>query len=77
MNAMIDIRLFATLSRYLPRSPEAYSIASGTTVLDVIRTLEIPESEVKLAFVNSVKVPLDVVLKNGDRLGLFPAIGGG
>jgi molybdopterin converting factor small subunit len=77
MNPTIDLRLFATLAEYRPEDPERYAIAPGTTLSDLIRRLGIPEADVKIAFVNSIQVPLDTPLENGDRVGLFPPIGGG
>jgi sulfur carrier protein ThiS len=77
MKTLIDLRLFATLAQYLPAESGKYAIPEDATVLDVIRSLGIPETEVKLAFVNSVQVPVDTVLNGGDRLGLFPPVGGG
>lgn len=73
----IDLRLFATLTRYLPDSPQSYAIPAEATVSEILKKLGIPESEVKIAFVNSVQVPMDTVLKDGDRVGLFPPVGGG
>ncbi|MGD8250793.1 MAG: MoaD/ThiS family protein [Desulfobacterales bacterium] len=77
MKTLIDLRLFATLTQYLPMDSGNYAIPEDATVLDVIRSLGIPETEVKLAFVNSVQVSVDTVLHGGDRLGLFPPVGGG
>ncbi|MFZ7126974.1 MAG: MoaD/ThiS family protein [Desulfobacterales bacterium] len=77
MDATIDIRLFATLLKYRPPSPDRYTIGRQTTVKDIIEELGIPESEVKLAFINGVTVPLSQTLEPGDRLGLFPPVGGG
>ncbi len=77
MKTIIDVRLFATLTQYLPVDSDKTPIPEDATVLDVIRFLGIPEADVKLAFVNSVQVSLDTVLHSGDRLGLFPPVGGG
>ncbi len=42
-----------------------------------MKRLDIGEDEVHLIFVNSARAGLDTELKDGDRLGLFPAVGGG
>jgi molybdopterin converting factor small subunit len=46
-------------------------------VADVLTALGIPEEEVKIIFINGVKKELHAPLADGDRLGLFPAVGGG
>ncbi len=47
------------------------------TVKDVIHTLKIPCEEVKVVFVNGKHASLQTKLKDGDRIGIFPAVGGG
>ncbi len=73
----IELKLFATIARYLPGSSEAYPVKEGTTIKSLVSHLNIPDSEVKLTFVNGRQRPLDHILEDGDRLGLFPAVGGG
>jgi molybdopterin converting factor small subunit len=46
-------------------------------VRDLVQQLGIPEIKAKLIFINSVKATLDSVLEDGDRLGIFPPVGGG
>lgn len=77
----IEIHLYATLARYLP--PDArdkscsLSLPRGAAVMDVIKALGILESSVKLIFVNGVHGQRDTALADGDRVGLFPPVGGG
>ena len=73
----IDLKLFVSLSTYLPPGSDQYEIPEGTTVDKLIRDLDIPDDLVKLIFVNSVRQERDCVLKNNDRVGLFPPVGGG
>jgi molybdopterin converting factor small subunit len=77
MKENIHIRLFATLNKFLPDEADAYAITPGTTVERLIKHLGIPAQKAKLIFVNSQKADLDTVLKGGDRLGIFPPVGGG
>lgn len=77
MKENIHIKLFATLSIFLPENADAYAITSGTTVERLIKHLGIPAHKAKLIFINSQKAGLDTVLKSGDRLGIFPPVGGG
>ncbi len=73
----IELKLFATIARYLPDSKEPFLLLDGTTIREVASKLGIPESEMKLTFVNGIQRPLDHVLDDGDRLGIFPPVGGG
>jgi len=73
----ITLKCFATLSRFSPADAEAYAVDSGDTVAAVVARLGIPEEELKLVFVNGVHSPLSTPLADGDRVGLFPAVGGG
>lgn len=73
----ITLKCFATLSRFSPADAEAYPIAPGESVDAVVARLGIPLDELKLIFVNGVHAALSTPLADGDRLGLFPAVGGG
>lgn len=76
----LEVRLFATLRRHVPSAGGgvlAVDVPEGSTAADVIAKLRINVNEVHLLMVNGVHSPLDRVLAEGDRLGLFPAVGGG
>lgn len=73
----IELRGFATLAVYVPRNAEDYALADGASVAGLISGLGIPPAEVKIIFVNGVRCEPDRVLLDGDRVGLFPAVGGG
>ena len=77
MNETISLKLFATLAKRMPSDAERYPIAPGTTVRDIVSRLEIREGEAKLIFVNNKRALLTSVLRDGDRLGIFPPVGGG
>ena len=77
MPAHIRLKLFATLQAYSPGNAAAFPIAPPATVAQVVARLGIPEDMVKLIFVNSRRVALDTVLKDGDQVGIFPPVGGG
>ncbi len=73
---MLEVKCFATLRKYAP--PEGkISFSPGMRVGDVLTTLNIPEKEVKVVFVNGRHSPLNTLLSDGDRIGIFPAVGGG
>jgi len=77
----IEVNLYATLSRYMKSKTGSKSsvidIEDGVCVKDVIQKLKIPVDSVKLIFINGVHAKADTTLKDGDRLGLFPPVGGG
>lgn len=73
----IELKCFATLGAYLPEDAAAHPVPDNATVGDVMAALGIPAQEVKIIFVNGVKKEPDTRLKQGDRVGLFPAVGGG
>ena len=77
MKSHIHIKLFATLRKYLPESPDAYPIQSGISVKQLIEGLGIPVKDVKLIFINSVRSELASRLDGGETVGLFPPVGGG
>jgi molybdopterin converting factor small subunit len=73
----IQVKLFATLRALAPDNAETYPITPGTTVGDIVTQLAIPAKDAKLIFINGVRKPLDTPLADGDRLGIFPLVGGG
>ncbi len=73
----IQIKLFASLLDKLPVNADQFPVADGATVADLVTELDIDPKDAKLIFVNGRKGALDSVLAEGDRVGLFPPIGGG
>jgi len=73
----IEIKLFATLAQFLPENGDNYPIDAGETVGSLIKKLGVPEEDISLIFVNSLKVDKDRELQDKDRVGLFPPVGGG
>ena len=77
----IEINLYATLSRYasdVSRLQDGIiKVKDHISVRELLKSLNIPVESVKLIFINGVHGKLDAMLKDGDQLGLFPAIGGG
>lgn len=73
----INLNLFVTLSEYLPDNFDDYAIQKDTRLDSLITQLGIPMDQVKLIFVNGKNKGLDYILQNGDRVGLFPPVGGG
>ena len=72
----VTVKLFATLrdGRF---EVEVRQYDPKMTVRQVLEDLAIPETDVKIVFVNNRHAKLDRVLADGDVLGIFPPIGGG
>ncbi len=72
----ITVKLFATLreGRFAAESRE---VPAGTTVLNVVQALGVPEKDVALILVNGRHADMNHHLSGGDTLALFPPIGGG
>ena len=77
METHINIQLFASLSNFTPVSAEKYPIAPGTTVGTLMEQLGVAENEVKLIFIDGKKGDLTSTLQGGERVGIFPPVGGG
>ncbi len=77
----VKVKLYATFSRYHPGTlagtPFEVDLPDGSTLRDLIHHLEIPESEVKVCFINARIQDLDTRLNAGDEVGIFPPVGGG
>jgi sulfur carrier protein ThiS len=72
----IMLKCYATLTAYCPSEGEI-NLPEATTVAGLLNMLDIPPDEVKLIFVNGKRVGQDQLLHEGDRIGLFPPVGGG
>ncbi|MBW2064460.1 MAG: MoaD/ThiS family protein [Deltaproteobacteria bacterium] len=78
----VRVNLYASLAKYTPEgSPGADSgivdVEEGTTVRGLLSGLNIPEGAVKMVFLNGAYAKGDEVLKEGDRIGVFPPVAGG
>lgn len=73
----IELKLFATLAKYLPENSKDYPIDEGETIRSLIEKLGVPEKDATLLFINSSKATLDSEVNNDDRVGIFPPVGGG
>lgn len=72
----IAVKCFASLADHTPQGGEM-DIPDDAAVGEVMRILDIASADVKIIFVNGVHAEPESPLKEGDRLGLIPAVGGG
>ena len=77
----VEVRLFATLARYLPQPSQTDStsldIADGSTVGDVAAALGIPADLSRITLVNDTEGDDSCRLYSGDVVTLFPPLAGG
>jgi molybdopterin converting factor small subunit len=77
MKSSIQIRLFASLGRYMPDNADSFPVIPGETVRELALHLGIPLESAKLIFVNGQKSDLGATLSGGERVAIFPPVGGG
>jgi molybdopterin converting factor small subunit len=77
MKLTIDLNLYASLRHFAPPNASSYPVEAGTTIETMIEALNIPKKQILLIFSNGVKCSLQTLLKDGDRIGIFPPVGGG
>ncbi len=77
----VEIRVFATLRRYVPDMPLHSSyfmeVDEGATMAQIRDRLGLPEPEVKLVMRNFRQVEFCEVALPGDRIAFIPAAAGG
>ncbi len=77
MQSRIQIKLFATLNRFTPPSADNFPIEAGISIRNLLDRLAIPPEKARIIFVDGVKADLSATLKGGERVGIFPPVGGG
>ncbi len=77
----VEVKLFASLRRF--QSPEGQGgkiqvrLAEGATAQDILNHLGISGQEAEIILLNGLRAELNVPLKEGDQISLFPMLGGG
>ena len=76
----INVKLFATLKKYLPPGSEdstSVTLPAGSTVLDVIDALKIPHEQATMLVAGDTYVEKTTPLTDGLQLNIFPPLAGG
>lgn len=73
----IQLKLFAGLAPFAPEDADRMPIASGVSVEELLRQLNIPIEKAHLIFIDGIKCTLASELKGGERVGIFPPVAGG
>jgi sulfur-carrier protein len=74
---LIQLKLFAMLAAMTPENASHLPINPGTTVKELLESLNIPTVKAHLIFIDGVKQSLDYRLNGGERVGIFPPVAGG
>ncbi len=78
---IVHVKLFATLRRQYPDVGIGESmpveLPDGATMDQLIEHLHLPADQVKIVFVNNIVQQVGYILRDGDQVGIFPAVGGG
>lgn len=72
----VELSLYASLARFVPRRGPV-EVYGETTILGLLRGLNVPMEKVKIIFLNGVHATGQEFLKEGDRIGVFPPVAGG
>lgn len=77
----VELCFYASFAARLPADRDGNSclmeIDEGATVRQLLEKVGLPEDLPKLMFLNGLHAKYDDVLKQGDRLAVFPPIAGG
>ena len=77
MKSYIQLKLFASLQPFNPPTGENYRIEPGISIRNLLEYLNIPQEKAKLIFIDGIKANLSSTLSGGERVGIFPPVGGG
>lgn len=75
--ATIELRLFASLADKAPPNALEYRIKPGMSVAMLLKKLKVSPDQAKLIFINGVRCDMNTALNGGERVGIFPPVGGG
>jgi sulfur carrier protein ThiS len=77
----VHARLSTTLRTHVPNYDSAkgleIEISQSLTALDLAQQLTLPPEDIKIVMLNGRRVSLETLIEDGDRVGFFPAVGGG
>jgi molybdopterin converting factor small subunit len=77
----VEVRLFATLERFLPADSRegtaVLDVPEGSTAADVARRLGIPAGLERVLLINGREADAEQAVSAGDVLDLFPPLAGG
>ena len=76
--ACVSIHLYASFRACAGGAPEVQlEVEPGETIQQVLERLGVPVDKTRIVFVDNRAAELSHPLSGGERVGVFPAIGGG
>ena len=75
----VNLKCFSTLADSDAcdyRDSTEYELNDGQTLEDLVNRARIAKDSVKIAFLNNKIVDFEIILSDGDRIGLAPSVGG-
>jgi len=80
-NIQVEVRLFANLRELFPledRGVKKLEIQEDMTIDNLLDKIGIVEKEIMIVMINGLrKLDYNETMKNGDRVAIFPPVGGG
>jgi len=80
-NIQVEVRLFANLRELFPledRGVKKLEIQEDMTIDNLLDKIGIIEKEIMIVMINGLrKLDYNETMKNGDRVAIFPPVGGG
>jgi molybdopterin converting factor small subunit len=74
----IGISLYATLRKKSPDVANRGQVTTtAATVKELLDEIRIPKDQAALVFVNEKRASLESELRDGDKIKIFPVLGGG
>ena len=74
----ITLKTYASLRQYTNGEiTHELELPLGSRIADLLERIQIPTDEIKNIMVNGKRAKHDGVLRDGDRVALFPPIAGG
>ncbi|MCH5146094.1 MoaD/ThiS family protein [Desulfovibrio sp. UIB00] len=77
----LTVKLSTTLRDYVPDYvPETglqVEMPEGSTVAQLAQHLGLPPQDIKIVMVNGLQQKVSDLMRDGDRIAYFPAVGGG
>ncbi|MFO7599478.1 MAG: MoaD/ThiS family protein [Candidatus Desulfacyla sp.] len=77
----VKVFLSSTLRQHIPGYDPSegalFSVDRKTTISDLCNLMKIPQNKIKIIMVNGRNASFDFELWGGERVGLFPPVGGG
>lgn len=77
VNVFLSTTLRDSVPGYRPTDGLAVEVGAGTSAARLAETIGLPLGEIKIIMINGRHAKPDAPVRDGDRVGYFPAVGGG